>query len=257
MSFIGEAVPLTVAGVNAAISVADITLTHLWTIMSVETKGAGYLDDKRPVILYERHIFHNLTGGEFSREAPDISSKAPGGYGQGGEHQYERLERAIALDRLAALKSTSWGLGQIMGTNCGVVSDGGVEDFVAECTHSEDLQLMHIVNYIRNVPGALVALRDQQWAKFARLYNGPNYQKNSYDIKLKQDFYKWSGGPLPDLQVRAAQIALRRLGYHPGTVDGFMGRMTISALHEFQADSSIPARGTLNSQTLELLGVRI
>ena len=89
--------------------------TDLWAVLSVETEGFGFLGDRRPQILFERHIFHKQTGGKFDAENPDISNKFPGGYaGHSGE--YPRLQRALALARDAALQSTSWGIGQVMGS---------------------------------------------------------------------------------------------------------------------------------------------
>ena len=31
-------------------------------------------------------------------------------------------------------------------------------------------------------------LRERNWAKFARAYNGPGYAQNQYDVKLKQAY---------------------------------------------------------------------
>src|SRR5262249_21522773 len=52
---------------------------ELWTVLNVETSGCGSLSDRRPQILYERHVFHRLTGGRF--DDGDLSDSASGGYG--------------------------------------------------------------------------------------------------------------------------------------------------------------------------------
>jgi N-acetylmuramidase len=59
------------------------------------TQGFGFRVDRRPQILFERHIFCKRTDGCFDAEAPDVSDPA-GGYGTLVE-QYTKLERAIAL----------------------------------------------------------------------------------------------------------------------------------------------------------------
>jgi len=39
---------------------------EVWTVVAVETSACGYLlPIERPQILFERHIFHKLTGGRF------------------------------------------------------------------------------------------------------------------------------------------------------------------------------------------------
>jgi hypothetical protein len=40
------------------------------------------------------------------------------------------------------------------------------------------------VRFIKINPGMLAALRAKDWAKFAKLYNGPEYMKNNYHTKL-------------------------------------------------------------------------
>ncbi|MDD4881534.1 MAG: N-acetylmuramidase domain-containing protein [Gallionellaceae bacterium] len=66
--------------------------------------------------MYERHYFHRLTNGKYSKKHPDISNSLSGGYGKFSA-QYGKLERAFNLDPEAALKSASWGRFQIMGNN--------------------------------------------------------------------------------------------------------------------------------------------
>src|SRR5215470_1444274 len=110
--FVGDATPLSEQGLANACAVLGIGPAELWTVLRVETSGCGYLPDRRPEILFERHIFHRRTGGRFDATAPDVSDPSPGGYGAAGAHQYDRLAEAVALDRAAALSSASWGIGQ-------------------------------------------------------------------------------------------------------------------------------------------------
>ncbi|NJM92326.1 MAG: N-acetylmuramidase family protein [Rhodospirillaceae bacterium] len=74
------------------------------------------MPNRRPKILFERHIFHQRTNGKFDATHPDISHPKWGEYGKASA-QYDRLGRAMALDRQAALESASWGLPQVMGFN--------------------------------------------------------------------------------------------------------------------------------------------
>ena len=128
MNFVGKGQPLTRLGLNSVLAMLGLgpnDSAYLWTVVEVETagltQGFGFRVDHRPQILFERHIFRKYTDGRFDSEAPDISGP-PGGYGSLSE-QYTKLEKALALCAKAklgvepALKSASWGMGQVLGFN--------------------------------------------------------------------------------------------------------------------------------------------
>jgi hypothetical protein len=142
-------------------------------VLAVETSGCGFLSDRRSKLLFERHIFHRLTGGRFDAEDADVSQPTAGGYGPGGAHQYDRLAAAISLDRDAALQSASWGLGQIMGMNFQAAGFDSVEDMVAAMVESEDRQLLATAKFFKRQRGMADALKNHDWKAFARIYNGP------------------------------------------------------------------------------------
>src|SRR5512135_2161018 len=109
IEFAGNGEPITADGFTASVNKLGIEPAALWSVVAVETSGCGFLADRRPKILFERHIFHKETASRFDAQAPDISNEDPGGYGASGANQYVRLAKAIALDRNAALHSASWG----------------------------------------------------------------------------------------------------------------------------------------------------
>src|SRR5438270_8140870 len=100
--FIGAASPISTQGLDQATQLLGIGPAEIWTVLTVETKGFGFLTDRRPAILFERHLFRKQTNGRFDAANPDISSATPGGY-LGCGKEYDRLAKAIALDRHAAL----------------------------------------------------------------------------------------------------------------------------------------------------------
>jgi hypothetical protein len=223
---------------------------EIWAVLAVETKGCGYLPDRRPQILYERHIFHRLTQGQF--DDGDISDPTPGGYGPTGAHQYDRLALAIAQDRMAALQSASWGLGQIMGENFAAAGFHDVEDMVTTMAQSEDAQLAAMASFL--IASKLRAsLQAHDWTTFARGYNGPNFVINRYDMRLNGEFQKFSMGALPDLKVRAAQLYLTYLGFHPGPIDGIAGEHTLSALAQFQTQTGVQQTNVIDEGTVARL----
>ena len=155
--FEGKGLPIDPDGVQDAVDILGSGAAELWTVIQVETSGCGFLADRRPVILFERHVFSDKSRHRFDATHPDISNPKPGGYGAGGAAQYDRLGRAAAFDRHAALLSASWGIGQMMGYNAEAVGYPGVEQMVDEMCATENAQLLAMTRFIRanRLDGAL------------------------------------------------------------------------------------------------------
>jgi hypothetical protein len=180
ISFTGAAVPISQTGFGNATALNGIENEALWAVLSVETSGCGFLPDRRPKILFERHIFSRLTGHQYDADDPDISAPTAGGYGPGGANQYVRLQSAMMLNSEAGLQSASWGLGQIMGENYKTGGFASVDAMVTGMVGSEDAQLSGMAAFIK-ANGLNTALASHDWAGFARHYNGPDYAANNYD----------------------------------------------------------------------------
>ncbi|SRR5579883_132361 len=253
--FAGAALPLSENGFALVLDSLRVGAAEVWTVLSVETKGFGYLADRRPIILFERHIFSKQTGAVFDAAHRSISSPKPGGYA-GGAKEYGRLAAALALNRHAALNSTSWGIGQVLGFNAGVAGYAAVEAMVDAMSGSEDAQLAAMANFVR-ARGFDGALRKRDWAEFAHAYNGPDYRKNQYDARLAAAFQKFSAGPLPDLAVRQAQALLTFLGVDPGAVDGILGKRTRSAVSQFREENGMGDSEEIDSGLIAALRARV
>jgi hypothetical protein len=246
MNFHGPGRPLSDAGMQRICGTLGVSEAQVWAVLAVETRGFGFLPDRRPQILFERHVFHRLTQGRHDKAHADVSSATAGGY-VGGAGEYARLEQAMQLDRKAALQSASWGIGQLMGFNYRVAGYTGVNSMVAAMVKSENAQLLAVARYIKG-NNLSEALQRQNWASFARGYNGPEFKKNEYDARLAAAHAKYKIAR-PDLAWRTAQVALRYLGFGPGPIDGFRGRRTRSALIQFQERSALPETGELDHDT--------
>ena len=154
--------------------------------------GGGFLPSKRCKILFEGHQFYEELKKKGNKNLPQLLKVAPDivyttwnrAKYKGGELEWARLEKAIAIDREAALESASWGLFQIMGSNYAACKCRNVEEFVALNCESEDNQLELLINFL-NTTGIIKYLNDRQWSEFARRYNGPGYKQNKYDTKLR------------------------------------------------------------------------
>jgi N-acetylmuramidase/Putative peptidoglycan binding domain len=257
MNFISKAIPMTRAGLAEALSQLGFAPTQaaaLWSVFEVETgsmtQGFGFRADRRPQILFERHKFREFTDGKFNQSDPDISGPQ-GAYGPLAI-QYDKLERALALcDQNGlgvepALKSASWGIGQVMGFNHAVAGYPSAQKMVEAMVLSEDNQLFAMAGYLEANDLAR-HLKNQDWAKFARGYNGKSFAQNQYDVKLEQAYARFSSGSMPDLEMRTAQAALLLLGFGPGKIDGVLGNRTRGALKAFQTANGLPVIGDLDA----------
>jgi N-acetylmuramidase-like protein/putative peptidoglycan binding protein len=259
MKFYGTGQPLTRSGLTKALAILGLganDAAYIWTVVEVETagltQGFGFRLDRRPQVLFERHIFRKCTNGRFDSEAPDISGPA-GGYGLLSE-QYFKLEKALSLCAEAklgaepALQSASWGMGQVMGFNCGVGGYGSCVKMVQAMVRSEDDQLACMAGFLK-ANGLADKLVKKDWAGFARLYNGPTYWQNHYDVKLAEQFQRFSSGSVPNLEMRTAQVGLLFLGYAPGKIDGITGPRTRGAIKNFRIAAGLPASEELDGPT--------
>jgi peptidoglycan hydrolase-like protein with peptidoglycan-binding domain len=253
MNFVGLAAPLSPTGAQSACDALGIDLPTLWAVTSVETRSCGFFPSRRPQILYERHVFHRLTNGAFDATAPALSNPTAGGYDQPSNDQYARLEAAMALDEQAALRSASWGIGQVMGFNAAAAGFADVDAMVAAFLDGEDAQLDAAATFIAS-QGLAQALQGQDWAGFARGYNGPSFAVNDYDGKLRLAHARFTAGPLPDLHVRGVQMALMLLSRLDGHgIDGLFGKVTQAALVQYQRDRGLPVSGLADDATVAAL----
>lgn len=245
-TFQGTGAPLTAGGFGSALAQLKTNDDKLlWSILSVETRGFGYLQDKRPKILFERHIFHKRTGGRFSADYPNISNPKPGGY-SGGAEEYDRLSLAASLDRAAAIESASWGLGQVMGFNAASLRYADAQAMVEAFKSGEDQQLDGCIRYITTNPPLLKALLAKDWARVAFYYNGSDYAKNQYDQKLAAAY---NARAAPGIDIRSGQVRLQYAGFDPKGIDGVMGPGTAAAIRAFQESKSLSVTGVFDAPT--------
>jgi hypothetical protein len=159
-------------------------------VCEVESQGGGFLPSGRAKILFESHLFGKLTNYKYNQTYPNIStSKWDRTTYKGGEKEYDRLQIAIELDKQAALKSASWGMFQILGSNFAACKHKTVEEFVNDQQISERRQLIAFVNFLKTnrIDQYLIS---KDWNKFAEKYNGPGYLQNSYHTKLQNAYNK-------------------------------------------------------------------
>ncbi len=180
---------ITDAELNKLSTDFKIPFRNMKSVMAIESQGAGFFNDGSPKILFEPKWFNELTKGKYITSHPNITRKAyDPAYYKAFPDARKNFAAASALDPNAAMQATSWGLGQIMGMNYKKAGFNKVEDMVAAFKKSEYEQAKGMFNFIKSDAAMMKALLDKDWTTFAKRYNGPAYESNKYDLKLKAAF---------------------------------------------------------------------
>ncbi|GJD51066.1 hypothetical protein OPKNFCMD_3817 [Methylobacterium crusticola] len=178
---------------------------EIHSVIEVETSGGGFDKAGRPKALYEPHRAFALSSGP-TRAALVRAGLAYASWGAEPypDDSYPRILAALAIDARVALEATSWGLGQIMGSNHAEAGYASAAEMVAAFLDGEEPHLAAMVSFIK-ATHLDDELRAHNWAAFARGYNGAQYSKNKYDVKLKAAFAKWQ--KIPDTPYPPAPAA--------------------------------------------------
>lgn len=174
-----------------------IPVAAIMAFNEVESRGQGFIEDRQPAILFERHIMRRrlIHDGSFDVQQleidlPGIVNRRTGGY-QGGSREHVRLERAKAIDIESAIESASWGLFQILGIHWDRLGYATAVDFEEKMKTSEAMHLDALVRFIKADSRLVAAIQFKEWAKVARIYNGPAFAKNKYDTKLEAAYSRY------------------------------------------------------------------
>lgn len=169
---------------------------EIHAVLDVESRGKGFDSQGRVVMLFEPHIFYRELHYADQRALAVKQGLAYKSWGLKPypKDSYPRLEAAMKINLDAALRSASWGLGQIMGFNHLDAGYETVVDMVEDFAEDEAAQLEAMVNFIK-ANHLDDELRAHNWAGFARGYNGASYAKHGYHTRLEQRFRFWASKP--------------------------------------------------------------
>ncbi len=252
----------------------------LLTVVEVESGGrigAKVNGRMEPMIRFEGHYFHRLLPKALRQIARNQRLAHPrAGRVTNPRHQARRwikLKQAIKINRIAALSSVSWGVGQVMGSHWQWLGYGSVDALVQEARSGLSGQVRLMARFIQK-SGLVAKLNSQDWAGFARTYNGPGFRKNQYDIKLAAAFARYqiilegqgdvgNGNsaeeeffrkkPLLKMRSRGRAVrVLQRLISDEGNtllVDGKFGRQTRLAVERFQKKNGLFVDGIVGVKT--------
>lgn len=165
---------------------------EIHAVLDVETRGGGFDSKGRPKMLFEPHIFYRELGPGKKRDQAVAQGLAYRKWGtkKYPKDSYPRLEKAMEIDANAALRSASWGLGQVMGFNHKLAGYRSAREMVLAFLDDEESHLEAMVEFIIS-NGLDDDLRNHDWRGFARGYNGAGYAKNGYHTKLQAAYEKW------------------------------------------------------------------
>lgn len=170
----------------------------LKAVIEVESNGSGFINGL-PKILYEPHVMYKLltqdrwitVRNRMVSEQPKLCYATWGKYPYGRTiEQHTRLSIASKYSREHALQACSWGLGQVMGYHWKSLGYTSLQAFINAMYESEAEQLEAMLRFIEK-NGLLVHLKNKDWTRFARGYNGAGYTKNQYHIKLANAYAKY------------------------------------------------------------------
>lgn len=180
-----------------------VPVAALKAVNEIESAGRGFLDDSRPVILYERHVVCRLLEERgidpepLAARYPALINRQRGGYA-GGAAEWSRLASArqiLAEHPGLPEQACSWGQYQIMGYHWERLGYASIDAFVAAMQAGEAQQLDAFARYLEADPELLKALKGKKWAAFAKAYNGPAYRDNLYDVRLARAYERHSAEP--------------------------------------------------------------
>lgn len=169
-----------------------VTPQHMKASKKVEAPKGAFDDQGRPTILYERHVFARNTTpkARFNASNPDLSGPpyGPGGYGAFSA-QYGKLERAFALEPIAAFEGCSWGAFQVLGENAVELGYENAIDMALQLATREAAHLDLYVRFIRHngLVDELAACRPGDPAScipFVERYNGPGFRRFDYHVNF-------------------------------------------------------------------------
>ncbi|WP_163266491.1 N-acetylmuramidase domain-containing protein [Chelativorans alearense] len=261
----------TLAAIKHHAGRLGVEAAALAAVVEVESGGRVYAivgDRRQPLIRFEGHYFYRrLTGEARARAVTEGLADPNAGVVKNPPSQAARwrvLERAILIDAAAALESTSWGVGQVMGAHWSWLGFDSVDELVNTARRSVFGQITLMCRYIDKA-GLADALKRRDWASFARGYNGPAFQKLGYHTKLAASYRRYPGKSPAVLsaegmlrlgskgaRVRELQALLVRAGQSL-KVDGDFGPATHQTVRAFQQVAGLTVDGVAGPETLAAL----
>ena len=160
--------------------------------ISIETGGQGFDSKTRKILIqFEPAWFKKQApyapSGKWSVNKVEVQSK-----------EWLAFNDAYAKNKDAAMKSTSIGLGQIMGFHYQRLGYKTVGDMWDDAKKGIARQVWQLVRFIETDKNLKIALMNADWTKVATIYNGAkfhelalHYNRTPYDEAMKAAYEKF------------------------------------------------------------------
>lgn len=191
----GDALKLVASDFETAAKELGVEVAAVRAVSEVEAGGRTGFDARdRPKILFETHRFRENSGGAFNTSHPELTAPYKSKLRRASyqKDQWTVIREAFALDPVAAVKSASWGMFQVLGSNAEAAGWKTLRQFVADMYYSEGQHMRAFLGFCR-ANNLTRHLKTLNWRAFASGYNGKNYADNAYDTKMAAAYARWSG----------------------------------------------------------------
>lgn len=272
-TFQGRATRLAQGDMGDAAKELGVETAVLLAFTEVEAAGKGFDNQGRPKMLFEPHVFYRELGNTSARSVAVQLGLAyakwlPGKY---PSDSYPRLMRAIEINETAALRSASYGLGQILGSNHLACGHASVQDMVSAAMGSERAQLFQMVTLMRTWGMASMLTgkdftQPDAWRKAAAKWNGAGYATHNYHGRMAAAYAKHLkvgyvvpstptaavlGAGMKGEAVRNWQTDLQAYGFKFASgIDGRFGPETVKHTCAFQLAKGLMVDGKVGPGTL-------
>lgn len=169
-----------------------IEVAAMKAVVSIEAGAGmkGFFKPGVPVINFDPSMYRTYAP-RAKNKAGDKSAKVPEGLTGYALKEWTQLTRARHTNAQGADMGTFWGMFQIGGFNYKLCGCESVEEFVEKMSYSELEQLELFARFVENT-GLTKYLRNKDWARFARAYNGASYARRGYHTKMAAAYRKFS-----------------------------------------------------------------
>ncbi len=273
MDFVGTGRRLAAGDLGYAARWLGVETAVLLAFMEVEAAGRGFDSRNRPKMLRETHRFYAELGQGAKRDAAVRQGLATRSWVRNyPRDSYPDLARMIAIDETAALKASSWGLGQILASNHVGAGHSTPQEMVRTAMQGEREQLLQVVALMKAWGMQLMLTgkgftKADSWRPAAEKWNGRAYASHDYHGRMAAAYAKHARKDMDAIgagqtvlrngtrgeAVRALQADLAALGFDPGPVDGRFGPRTEAAVRSFQGAGRLAVDGKAGPQTLAAL----
>lgn len=192
--------PLTEEDYEEIAADLGIEVASLRAVVDVEAGhlAHGFWDPGKPVVYFSLDQFRRFAAAKginidkYRKTHPYVFTKpAAAKFASPQAAVQARVDQAMEIDAESAIKACFWGMFQIGGFNWKLCGAASAEDFYQRMCQSERSQIDLFSSFLR-ATGLDKPLQKKDWARFARGYNGPSWQKRGYHTKLAKAYAKHS-----------------------------------------------------------------